>query len=56
MDAPCRWRCVQSATIVSVAGVRFENQKTLKGEADVLLVDPDGVVQVSPGWVGVCGV
>ena len=41
--------CAQ-ATIVRVDGSPFVNRKHLKGEADLLLVDPDGVVQV--GGVG----
>lgn len=41
---------MRGATLVAVAGVRCENQKTLKGEADLLLVDPDGVVQVRQKW------
>ncbi|KAG2426724.1 hypothetical protein HYH02_014764 [Chlamydomonas schloesseri] len=42
---PPGWRLYAQATIVRVDGAPFVNRKHLKGEADLLLVDPDGVVQ-----------
>jgi hypothetical protein len=40
------WSLVSQATITAVDGEPFRNRKMLKGECDLLLVDPDGVVQV----------
>ncbi|KAG2489138.1 hypothetical protein HYH03_012364 [Edaphochlamys debaryana] len=42
---PEGWRLYGQATIVRVDGAPFPNRKHLKGEADLLLVDPEGVVQ-----------
>ncbi|EFJ44538.1 hypothetical protein VOLCADRAFT_95267 [Volvox carteri f. nagariensis] len=42
---PPDWRLICGATILAVDGQTFVNRKRLKGEADLLLVDPDGVVQ-----------
>ncbi|GLI65405.1 hypothetical protein VaNZ11_008962, partial [Volvox africanus] len=42
---PEGWRLICGATILAVDGQTFVNRKRLKGEADLLLVDPDNVVQ-----------
>ncbi|GIL76679.1 hypothetical protein Vretifemale_6233 [Volvox reticuliferus] len=42
---PEGWRLICGATILAVDGQAFVNRKRLKGEADLLLVDPDGIVQ-----------
>ncbi len=53
---PPGWRLVSGAVMVAVDGAAFPNRKHLKGEADLLLVDPDGVVQVGRGLTRhVCG-
>eukprot|EP00195_Chlamydomonas_chlamydogama_P006847 CAMPEP_0202911712 /NCGR_PEP_ID=MMETSP1392-20130828/55710_1 /ASSEMBLY_ACC=CAM_ASM_000868 /TAXON_ID=225041 /ORGANISM="Chlamydomonas chlamydogama, Strain SAG 11-48b" /LENGTH=482 /DNA_ID=CAMNT_0049602329 /DNA_START=288 /DNA_END=1736 /DNA_ORIENTATION=+ len=42
---PPGWSLYSGAHLLSVEGQPFKNEKFLKGEADLLLVDPEGVVQ-----------
>ena len=40
------WGLQRGARLLKLDGEPFPNQRFLKGEADLLLVDPDNVVQV----------
>jgi hypothetical protein len=47
------WSLQRGARLLGVDGEPYPNQRLLKGEADLLLVDPDNVVQVRDGSVGI---
>lgn len=44
-ELPPGWTVYSSARLLKIDDEAFPNQKFLKGEADLLLTDPDGVVQ-----------
>ncbi|GAX75698.1 hypothetical protein CEUSTIGMA_g3141.t1 [Chlamydomonas eustigma] len=44
-ELPEGWRLYSGARLLKVDGEPFPNKKLLKGEADILLVDPLGIVQ-----------